>query len=162
MAGIQDGDKKLCYFNTFSVVKPAISTFCCLESSSFTWIISPHRPCCVGLFLECRHLQHLKLEKESCLIIASNFFFAAERCIHCIDLSLVFWGLPCPCKLLVGGCAMWPCCCRYHRNCPGKPRLQHSHTMALSETPLFSSSKHTFQYFFFQTYRNMNSLHIIY
>lgn len=152
---------KLCYFNTSSVVKPAISTFCCLESSAFTWIIIPHRPCCVGLFPECWHLQHLKLAKEFCLTIASKFFFAAEWCIHRINLSLVFWGLPCPCKLLAGGCAIRPCCCRYHRICPGNPGLQHSHVMALSETPLFSSSKHTFQHFF-QTYRNMHSLHIIY
>lgn len=133
---------KLCYFNTFSVVKPAISTFCCLESSSFTWIISPHRPCCVGLFPECWHLQHLKLEKEFCLIIASNFFC-------CRVMYSLYRSQPCVLRAPIS-CAMWPCCYRYHRSCPGKPRLHHSHTMALSETSLFSSSKHTFQNFFFK------------
>lgn len=91
---------KLCYFNTSSVVKPAISTFCCLESSSFTRIISPHRPCCVGLFPECWHLQHLKLEKEFCLIIASNFFccrvmyslYRSQPCVLRAPISLQTFG----------------------------------------------------------------------
>lgn len=148
---------KLCYFNTSSVVKPAISTFCCLESSSFTWIISPHRPCCVGLFPEYWHLQHLKLEKEFCLIIASNFFC-------CRVMYSLYRSQPCVLRAPIS-CAMWPCCYRYHRSCPGKPgcitaiqwHCQKPHSFLLLNTPfrIFFSNIQKYEQF---TYYLLNNI----
>lgn len=101
MPGTQDGDRKsvetLCYFHTFSVVKPAVSTFCSLGSSAFTRHYHSWQTTLWKALSRMQAFSYLKLERDSCSGMASKFFFSpvdATPNVLNVKISLAFKELP--------------------------------------------------------------------
>lgn len=145
---------KHCYFNTSSVFKPAISTFCYLGSSAFTRHYYSWQ---TTLWKAVSRMQASSIPKTRERILFRNSFkvFVPGKAIPNVltTAKLAFHSksslvLACPklweglhhIALLLGtltGAAQYTLTAWEGRTSRGKLRPQHSHSMALSETSLF-------------------------